>query len=301
MHTYIYDRYGYLVEDEFAKDFTYQNWFFRLEVNNKSEQELYELNNFIINVDNLLFKRGVRIIENKNNLLSSNSEFGQLSLVGVNIFNVSLVDIMLMHNAYLLRGKNEFNLNISSIKELWIKKTDNVENKILPSLKIDNYLYEIAYSMIQYHLALAESAISYLQDLIIDYGDIINEVTLTHKRIKELNSYELLNPFNLVIDSPMRDLADLYLLDVINENNIETVLNKYQMNQQKASLLLSRILFPSSFFDLLEENFILKKEIKKEIKIYYDNLDTKIKKIKYIHNYLVSNYGIREINWLSLK
>ena len=46
MHTFIYDKYGYLVEDEFAKEFIYKDWKFRLEANKKSEKELEELNLF---------------------------------------------------------------------------------------------------------------------------------------------------------------------------------------------------------------------------------------------------------------
>ena len=299
MHTFIYDKYGYLVEDEFAKEFIYKDWKFRLEANKKSEKELEELNLFVQEVDNLIFKRGVRIISTRDNRLSSLSEFGQLSLVGVNLFNVSLMEITLMHRNFL-SSNNEIKPRLSTIKEIWCSKTDLIENKILPALKIDNYLYEKIYVGVVYSLGLAENAIQYLQDIIIDYGDSMDEVTLTHKRINELTSYEILNPFNMVIDSPMRDIAELYNLNLVNENNIESVLSNYQMNTFKASLLMARIIFPSSLFDMLEEHYSIKKDITKELLSYYSTINKKIKKINYIHNYLVNRYGIRPINWLSL-
>lgn len=299
MHTFIYDKYGYLVEDEYAKEFTYKNWKFRLEANQKNEKELEELNHFIMGVDNLLFKRGVRIISTRDFRLSSLSEFGQLSLVGVNEFNVSISDIVLMHQHFISNREKTKPL-ISNIKEIWIEKTDIVENKILPSLKIDNYVYgKISISII-HALGLAENAIQYLQDISLDIGDSICEVTLTHKRINELTSYELLNPFNLIIDSPMRDIADLYNLDLINESNLDNILKNYQMDLQKASLLLARIIYPSSLFDMLEEHYSIKKDITKELLSYYSTINKKMKKINYIHNYLVNRYGIRPINWLSL-
>lgn len=300
MHTFIYDKYGYLVEDEYTREFSFKNWRFKLEANNKSEMELQELNNFVMEIDNLLFKRGVRIITSKDNRLSCNSEFGQLSLVGVNEFNVSLTDFILLHNNFKSNFRNGATPLLSSIKELWINKVDNIENKIIPSLRIDNYVYELAIVSIMHAIGLAENAISYLQDASIDYGDSINEVTLTHKRLNSLNSYDLLNPFNLIVDSPMRDIADLYKTNVIDDNNINQVLSSYSMDKQKASILMARILFPTQLFDILEEHYSLKKDIRKEIIIYSKEIDKLDKKIRLIHNYLVNRYGIRPINWLLL-
>ena len=257
MHTYIYDKYGYLVEDEYTREFIYKKWKFILEANNKTEMELMELNNFIIELDNSLFKRGVRIITSKDNRLSSDSEFGQLSLVGVNEFNVSLTDVILIHKKYRSNNQNLSSPLISSIKELWISKVDNIEEKIIPSLKIDNYVYEVAIVSIMHALGLAENAIAYLQDTLIDFGDRVSEVSLTHKRLTSLDSYELLNPFNLIKDSPMRDISDLYKENKINENNLEQVLNSYFMDKHKASILLARVLFPTKLFDLLENGLLL--------------------------------------------
>lgn len=301
MHTYIYDKYGYLVEDEFTREFIYKQWKFKLEANNKSELELIELNRFIIDLDNLLFKRGVRIITSKDNRLSSDSEYGQLSLVGVNQFNVSLTDVLLIHKNYRTNLDGNTSVFLSTIKELWSSKVDNVESKIIPSLKIDNFIYEKAIVSIIQSIGLAENAISYLQDTIIDFGDKITELTLTHKRITSLDSYELLNPFNLIIDSPMRDISDLYKIDIVNEKNIDQVLNSYSMDKQKASILMARILYPTKLFDLLEEHYNLKKDIRKEIITYSKEIDKMMNKINYIHNYLVNRYGIRPINWLLLK
>lgn len=301
MHTYIYDKYGYLVEDEYTREFSYEKWKFKLEANNKSEKELDELNSFIVHIDEELFRRGVRIIRGKDNRLGQDSEYGQLSLVAVNEFNVSLFDVLTLHKQYVSRSLDLKHPNLSSVKELWIKKVDNIREKILSSLKIDDYLYEIAFSSITYALGIAESAISYLQDASLDYGDKVKEVTVAHKRLENLNSYELLNPFNIIIDSPMRDIADLISLDIINKDNIENVISSYQMDKQMASILLARVLFPSFFFDVLEEGYAIKKDVKKEIINYHNLIDQNRQKMTYIHNYLVNRYGIRPVNWLLLK
>ena len=300
MDTFIFDKFGYRVDKEITKEFEIDNWVFKLEANQKNENELIELNNFIINVDETLFKRGVRIIPSRDNRLSVESEFSKVSLVAVNKFNISINDLLFMHRQYSSTNNVNYS-SLSAIKEIWINKVDMIENKILPSLKIDNFLYEKINSLIIYSLGLGENAIEYIQDIILDFDEKIEEVTLSHKRFNKFDSYELLNPFNLIVDSPMRDIADLYNIDIINQNNLEQVLNSYNLSIKNASLLFSRILFPSFLFDLLEEQYVTRGDIRKELLDYYNNLEVKIDKIKYIHKYLVDRYGIRPLNWLLLK
>lgn len=300
MDTFIFDKFGYRVDKEITKEFEIDNWVFKLEANQKNENELIELNNFIINVDETLFKRGVRIIPSRDNRLSVESEFSKVSLVAVNKFNISINDLLFMHRQYSSTNNVNYS-SLSAIKEIWINKVDMIENKILPSLKIDNFLFEKINSLIIYSLGLGENAIEYIQDIVLDFDEKIEEVTLSHKRFNKFDSYELLNPFNLIVDSPMRDIADLYNIDIINQNNLEQVLNSYNLSIKSASLLFSRILFPSFLFDLLEEQYVTRGDIRKELLDYYNNLEVKIDKIKYIHKYLVDRYGIRPLNWLLLK
>ena len=300
MDTFIFDKFGYRVDKEITKEFEIDNWVFKLEANQKNENELIELNNFIINVDETLFKRGVRIIPSRDNRLSVESEFSKVSLVAVNKFNISINDLLFMHRQYSSTNNVNYS-SLSAIKEIWINKVDMIENKILPSLKIDNFLFEKINSLIIYSLGLGENAIEYIQDIILDFDEKIEEVTLSHKRFNKFDSYELLNPFNLIVDSPMRDIADLYNIDIINQNNLDQVLNSYNLSIKSASLLFSRILFPSFLFDLLEEQYVTRGDIRKELLDYYNNLEVKIDKIKYIHKYLVDRYGIRPLNWLLLE
>ena len=300
MDTFIFDKFGYRVDKEITKEFEIDNWVFKLEANQKNENELIELNNFIINVDETLFKRGVRIIPSRDNRLSVESEFSKVSLVAVNKFNISINDLLFMHRQYSSTNNVNYS-SLSAIKEIWINKVDMIENKILPSLKIDNFLFEKINSLIIYSLELGENAIEYIQDIILDFDEKIEEVTLSHKRFNKFDSYELLNPFNLIVDSPMRDIADLYNIDIINQNNLEQVLNSYNLSTKSASLLFSRILFPSFLFVLLEQQYVTRGDIRKELLDYYNNLEVKIDKIKYIHKYLVDRYGIRPLNWLLLK
>ena len=119
MDTFIFDKFGYRVDKEITKEFEIDNWVFKLEANQKNENELIELNNFIINVDETLFKRGVRIIPSRDNRLSVESEFSKVSLVAVNKFNISINDLLFMHRQYSSTNNVNYS-SLSAIKEIWI-------------------------------------------------------------------------------------------------------------------------------------------------------------------------------------
>ena len=47
MRAYIFDQYGYYEDDEYASEFDYQGWHFKLEKTDKSEDELKDLNEYV--------------------------------------------------------------------------------------------------------------------------------------------------------------------------------------------------------------------------------------------------------------
>ena len=61
---------------------------------------------------------------------------------------------------------------------------------------------------------------------------------------------------------------------------------------------MARLLFPSTLFDMLEKHYQKRDDLTEDLNDYYLNINIQIEKIKKIHSYLVSNYGIRKINWL---
>mgnify|MGYP000538915702 FL=1 len=119
-----------------------------------------------------------------------------------------------------------------------------------------------------------------------------------HKRIDELNSFYLFNPFNLIIDSPMRDLAELYKNDLLSLEQLYDLLKRYPLTSLDASLLLARCLYPNQIFDLLEDYYELKKDITNRVNQLIISINSKEFKLKKLHKFLVSNYQIRPISWL---
>ena len=47
MRAFIFDKYGYYEDDEFASEFDYQGWHFKLEKTDRNEEELEELNEYV--------------------------------------------------------------------------------------------------------------------------------------------------------------------------------------------------------------------------------------------------------------
>lgn len=297
MRAFIYDKYGYYPSEEFATSFIYQGWFFKLEISEKNDIEIHSLRLLLDEINHQFEPLGSDVILTRDNHYVSQSEYGPVVLVAVKIGEVNTDVLYKMHQIFFNRF-NDKKLLISHLRNLWIHKMDMIEERIIPSLPLDDKEFKYLRILSEYALGLAENAVQYLLDAAIYYGDEINQITLAHKRLDRFDSFHLFNPFNLVVDSPMRDLAELYKCDNITLENLYLLLKKYHITSQDASILMARCIFPSRIFDLLEDYYELKKDIRIEINEYYKNLDNRLFKLKKLHRFLVKNYQIRPINWL---
>ena len=276
MRAFIYDKYGYYPPTEEATSFEYNGYFFKLELSEKNDYQINELRILLDRVNKVFYPLGSDVILTRDNHYVSNSEYGPVVLICVKNGEVNINSLYKMHYEFF----NKF------------------EEKILPSLPIDNKEYKNMRVIGEYALYMIENAIQYLLDMEIYYGDDIKNVTLAHKRLDKLDTFYLFNPFNLVIDSPMRDLGELYKNNQITIEELTNLLNKYNITSQDASLLMARCIYPSKIVDIYEDYYELKKDVKPLLNKYYTLIDTHIVKLKKLHKYLVNNYKIRPINWL---
>ncbi|MCH5171352.1 MAG: hypothetical protein J1F31_00735 [Erysipelotrichales bacterium] len=298
MRAYIFDKYGYYEEDEFATEFDFQGWHFKLEKIDKTEQELADLNDYIKKLENIFYDSGVSIIKNRDGNFLSVADFGNCALVSVKDYSLTANDLLKMHT-YFKNEEKEAKYTIKEMTKLWEDKLDLVEERILPSFKIDDYSYEKVMTTIIFSLGLAENALQYLAELALDYGDNIENLTLTHKRFYQFSSYEFFSPFNLIIDSPMRDLAELYKCEFIDNTRLLQLLASYNPTGKEVGLLLARILFPTPLFDLLDEYYVLRKDVKLQILEYKEKAPKKLEALKDLEKKLVKMYSIRPIKWMN--
>ncbi len=148
---------------------------------------------------------------------------------------------------------------------LWSSKVDYFEYHIGHLIKKYPYIYKT----IDYYLGLAENAISYVKDI----KTPASLISICHRRIGVTSTlFDLYNPFNLVIDYKVRDVAEYIksvffygenscVEGVVNSENmivdkcniiLERIFKKYIFDNEALKLLFARLLFPSYYFDLYE-------------------------------------------------
>lgn len=298
MRAFIFDKYGYYEEDEYGTEFDLDGWHFKLEKTDKKEKELEELNDYVKKLENLFYDSGVSLIKNRDGNYLSKAPFGDCALVSVKDYPVNLSDLLKMHT-FFKQEENNAKYTIPEMAKLWEDKLDLIEEKILPSFKVDDYSYERIMSTIIFAIGLAENSLQYLAETTLDYGPDIENLSLTHKRFNMFSSYEFFSPFNLIIDSPMRDLAELYKCEHLNNDELLTILSYYNPSKKEVSLILARILYPTPLFDLLDDYYILRKDVKTKILDYKEKASKYIETLKALEKQLVQKYSIRPIKWMN--
>jgi len=212
-------------------------------------------------------------------------------LVSIRKRMVTLTELNKLHNLFY---QNDNNVDLNKLLTTWTDRIEYIENNAVNSLRIDSIYYENNLKIMLFILGLAQNSLQYLGDIIMDYSGIVNNVCLTHRRLKSLSSLEFFDPLNFIVDHPLRDFVDLYKNNSISFNELANMLDYYKFSIKEASMLMTRVLYPSNEFDLIEEN-MMKKNI--TFKLDY-NIEKELMKIKKIYEYLKKMYNLRPIDWL---
>ena len=192
---------------------------------------------------------------------------------------VNLTDINYMQN---MTYNIEFDKSL--LRDNWIK---------LWSEKIDYYEYQINQlgkeypilcDSLSYFIGLGENAISYLVNNINDEKELL---VVSHKRIKmNEGSFEFYNPLNFIVDNRVRDVSEYikeaFFKDSFSSNELKSYLNNNNFSKNEYVYLLSRLLFPTYYFDMYDE--IINNKINEAIII------TILNKIQDYEKFLVSIY-----------
>lgn len=214
--------------------------------------EILELNKKMILNDSLVHE----IILNKYKEALNNYNGKLYILLRVYISDNKLVDIndvIYMLNESRVELSNYKLINRTDWSRLWENKIDYFEYQMGHVIK----KYPILYSVIDYYLGIAENAIMYLRN-VSNYFDGNIELGVCHKRIGvNYTLFDLYNPLNLVVDYKVRDLGEYIKNAFFNQEDVNEMLKivylNYYFDKLNLSLLTSRLLFPSYFFDEFEE------------------------------------------------
>ena len=134
---------------------------------------------------------------------------------------------------------------------LWSKKIDEFETE-MTDLNND---YPIIQESSHYYIGLAENAISYFRDTLIEEDIKTVKINLNHKRVgSKVYSGVLYNPLTFTFDYDVRDISEYIKSKFFASNldyfEIEEILNNYQFSKCSLRFLFSRLLYPSYYFDL---------------------------------------------------
>ncbi len=188
-------------------------------------------------------------------------------------------------------------LNHSDWAGLWSSKIDYFEYQ-------KDYIknkYKILYKSLDYFIGLSENAISYFNASNNYLKKDPSDILVVARRRVDLVSYHFYNPLNLVIDHKSRDVAEyfkyLFVNNIYDYDNIKEIIEKLNYSTYQYSLLMSRLLFPSFYFDVYES---IINDVKREMEIV-DIIKRTAEYEEYLYNiyrFINEKKSILKIDWL---
>ena len=259
-------------------------------------KSIYTLNKEMNNLNIIVNK----ILLNKDNSPITNIKSTPYILMKIYI-NInkplSLPEISYLSN---LKVKYDNNLMRQNWLILWTKKIDYLEYHQQQNSK----KYPLLTASFDYFIGLSENAISYLNNTISTINSTITDIgVISHDIIKiDDTIYSLYNPLNIIIDHKARDLAEYIKISFFKDNyTIYEELDEYfkhnYFSYYGINLLISRILYPSFYFDLYDE-IINNQTQESSILAITSRINDYEIYLNDIIQYLKKYYNIKEINWL---
>lgn len=267
----------------------------------------YAYNNYVVQIYNRDIEEAIEIYYLNLELLSN-------GFIGYEIILTKDNDVLFLYEGVyyiLMKFPNIKNriityedvINFNYIPNTMFKKLDKSNWVITWSNKIDFIEYQFdqvrnRYSIIDdsidYFIGIWENAISYYND-----NNINSERCVCHKRVStNMDLLDFTNPLNFVIDYKERDLGEYLKSFVISKNYSNASLDRMINFSDRDSvvLVISRILFPSYYFDLYED-IILGNKDEHEL----NDVISKRNNVLYLINYILfrySNLNITDIEWI---
>lgn len=208
----------------------------------KSIQFIPEFHTIILNRDNQI-------------LTFDGNDYYVLLKINIKYNKIVSIDDLLKLNSVNVLSKQIGKFSKFNWIELWSKKIDYLEYYMDTKDNIDDNIK----SIFNYFIGLGENAINYIKKTFEDERATESDnLTLCHNRITtNYTLYDLYNPLNIIVDHISRDVAEylksLFYTRKYNLHKIESIIKKANLSNFGSRLLLGRIIFPTFFFDLLDD------------------------------------------------
>ena len=255
---------------------------------------LEDLDNISVIVENKK-KNYHKIIKNRFDSYSTPYMGKNYVLIKINGPENNEIDILDIINDTTIFTQNNSSLNRTDWGNLWSAKVDYLEYQISEL----GTTHKIARHSFSYYVGLAENAIEYFNLLKPDEL----ETAISHRRIKSpFRSKEYYNPLEIVLDYKSRDYASYFKMkffeegrDVIGE--VRLLAQKNILNPLEYNLLFCRLLYPSYYFDALQEVLELNNDDDSLLK-YIDKIEDYEEFLRSTFDIFKEKSSMLKIEWL---
>lgn len=189
------------------------------------------------------------------------------------------------------------NRALIDLREKWIEKVEFVSRRYLYEVDCHQKDYAFRMALIQYYVGIAKTAITILNDLMYDYPSPLPLNHLCHRRIVTLNPLCCMNPMNFMIDHPARDLCELYVRQIIDFDTVCHCFERFAYSSQAMHYFFARLLFPSWFFDKIEDNYFSQQANDFDEQGYLNQHMLFVKTRKEMYVYLSSRIRLKPLEW----
>lgn len=176
--------------------------------------------------------------------------------------------------------------------QLWANKCDYIENEYY---NIQGK-YPLIDESIDYYIGMTETAINYYNYNIKEYKK--NILYITHKR---LSSEDFYNPLNIKLDFKERDYSEylkiLFFAEKYKTEDLKQIIDKFNLQKESAIRIISRLIYPSYYYDIYEK-IITKERKEKELKKILNRINEYEEYIKKIYTLIEKNIDLPKIEWL---
>lgn len=291
MISFLFEQYGYYPQNFVDNCFSIGKWQFGLIEVDLNEKEIEKMDSYNKFLRSFFEEKGMYFIKNKSK--SYISFYGGKNYVLVCCYKY-MMEVKSFKRFCEIFFYEEYQIDLISLREAWKIRMVEIESKGIGSLKMESCNYRHNLEKVLFCLGMTQNAIQYLNDYIYDYGSIIKNAVITHKRVNDLSSFDFFNPFNFVVDSRIRDYVELYRNGYIFFDEIVDVFLHFRFDVCDASLFLARLLYPANVFDVMEDIVDGKMY---DYKIEYDT-NKELLKIKKVYLFFREKYNIHPILWL---
>lgn len=129
------------------------------------------------------------------------------------------------------------------IREAWLSKIEFVKKSPL------NQINPYQMALVDYHLGLARTAVSYLNELIFSDFPSLQLNCLCHRRLPSLDFKWGLDPLNYIVDHRSRDVVMLYFNRLISFEELLDIFTYQNYQSEELYYFWCRLIFPTWFFD----------------------------------------------------